>query len=533
MLHRMEARGDRLRSGQQFGTSSGDTHIIPSSIPHPSHELELGRTEVVLQCCHPDFEVSFRIEYRFEEEQYFCVRCYSEKSEDAHLQSHAFLGGFYFNMGQLLGAVGNTLCMPLLVNQTGAQASYCFVQASPTKDSSEVLRFQLKAQKLKKDGFFGQKYMNPFYMIQVLGPDRKSWSTLLQSSVARNTQSPIWDIDEISMQKLSDGDYSRVIRIQIMSLPSDGGTPQDIGGVAMSVNELLRIPNMYEVLRATRKGENKPAGILHVMTADILNRPNMVDYITGGCEISLMVAVDFTISNGPPYESSSLHFRSGKSRNEYQQAISKIGGIVENYASNKAFPIWGFGAKINHVKQDCLRLRGSGAGVQGLLDAYDKAFEIPGFDFSGPTNFLPMLRAAAQTAQANQSERKQCYSVLVILTDGVIADMEQTVDMICHISETTPLSIIIVGVGKADFRKMEMLDSDEGILRDSKGKAAERDIVQFVPFRKYATNSDKLATEVLREIPKQLVGYFQARNIKPNPPVPMPSFQFDEASKKS
>ena len=75
---------------------------------------------------------------------------------------------------------------------------------------------------------------------------------------------------------------------------------------------------------------------------------------------------------------------------------------------------------------------------------------------------------------------------------------------------------------------MELLDSDEGILRDSKGQAAERDIVQFVPFRKYSTNSDKLATEVLQEIPKQLVGFFQARNIKPNPPVPMPLFPLTE-----
>ena len=96
--------------------------------------------------------------------------------------------------------------------------------------------------------------------MQVLaGPDRKTWTTLLQSSVARNTQNPIWDIDEISMQKLSDGDYNRVVRIQIMSLPAGGGHPQDIGGVAMSVNELLRIPNTYEVLRAIKEG-GKQAG---------------------------------------------------------------------------------------------------------------------------------------------------------------------------------------------------------------------------------------------------------------------------------
>jgi hypothetical protein len=280
-------------------------------------------------------------------------------------------------------------------------------------------------------------------------------------------------------------------------------------------------------MRATRNGENKSAGSLSVVSADILNRPNMVDYITGGCEISLMVAVDFTLSNGPPHDAKSLHYRGGKHPNEYQQAIASIGGIVENYATNKWFPIWGFGAKINHVKQDCLNL-GSGRavqGVNGLLSAYENAFTIPEFALSGPTNFMPVLRAAADTAAANQRRGKQCYSVLVILTDGVITDVEQTVDMICRISETVPLSIVIIGVGKADFRKMEMLDDDSGVLRDSQGQPAERDIVQFVPYRKYATNVDKLSAEVLYEIPKQLVGYFQSRNVKPNAPVPMPNFR--------
>merc|ERR1712013_16402 len=48
-----------------------------------------------------------------------------------------------------------------------------------------------------------------------------------------------------------------------------------------------------------------------------------------------------------------------------------------------------------------------------------------------------------------------------------------------------PLSIIIVGVGEADFSKMDELDGDDGALRNSKGVKAERDIVQFVPMNKY------------------------------------------------
>uniref|UniRef100_A0A8C9DEM4 Copine C-terminal domain-containing protein n=1 Tax=Prolemur simus TaxID=1328070 RepID=A0A8C9DEM4_PROSS len=45
------------------------------------------------------------------------------------------------------------------------------------------------------------------------------------------------------------------------------------------------------------------------------------------------------------------------------------------------------------------------------------------------------------------------------------------------------MSIIIVGVGNADFTDMQILDGDDGVLRSPRGEPALRDIVQFVPFR--------------------------------------------------
>ena len=47
------------------------------------------------------------------------------------------------------------------------------------------------------------------------------------------------------------------------------------------------------------------------------------------------------------------------------------------------------------------------------------------------------------------------------------------------------MSIIIVGVGEADFQAMDILDGDNGMLRDARGNYAKRDIVQFVPFRNF------------------------------------------------
>ena len=54
------------------------------------------------------------------------------------------------------------------------------------------------------------------------------------------------------------------------------------------------------------------------------------------------------------------------------------------------------------------------------------------------------------------------------------------------------MSIIIVGVGNADFTNMNKLDGDNG-LYSSNGKRAARDIVQFVPFRDVGMNPDLLA----------------------------------------
>ena len=62
--------------------------------------------------------------------------------------------------------------------------------------------------------------------------------------------------------------------------------------------------------------------------------------------------------------------------------------------------------------------------------------------------------------------------------------MADTVSAIVY-GSTLPFSIIIVGVGSADFTAMDQLDCDKGMLRDVRGHVAQRDIVQFVPFRNF------------------------------------------------
>nr|XP_053628516.1 copine-9-like [Cherax quadricarinatus] len=87
-----------------------------------------------------------------------------------------------------------------------------------------------------------------------------------------------------------------------------------------------------------------------------------------------------------------------------------------------------------------------------------------------------------------------------------------------------PLSIIIVGIGGAEFDSMDELDGDV-VRLSSHGRYAARDIVQFVPFRDFLMrNGDpltaglRLAREVLAEIPTQVLSYMKANNIIPQAP---------------
>lgn len=73
---------------------------------------------------------------------------------------------------------------------------------------------------------------------------------------------------------------------------------------------------------------------------------------------------------------------------------------------------------------------------------------------------------------------------MLLLTDGIITDMDRTRDAIVYASGL-PMSLIIVGVGEADFTDMNFLDGDNGVLKGANGRPALRDIVQFVPFRDF------------------------------------------------
>jgi hypothetical protein len=134
----------------------------------------------------------------------------------------------------------------------------------------------------------------------------------------------------------------------------------------------------------------------------------------------------------------------------------------------------------------------------------------------------------------------QKFFVLVLLTNGVSEDMESTINEIIRAS-SLPLSILMVGVGEADFGPLQQqLVLKEGArLRNARSIAA-RHPVQFVALKdliKTTTSAvadvecgggsgevvdiglDKevLAKALLQQLPRDLCEYMQMHKIPPQP----------------
>lgn len=107
--------------------------------------------------------------------------------------------------------------------------------------------------------------------------------------------------------------------------------------------------------------------------------------------------------------------------------------------------------------------------------------------------------------------------MLLILTAGNVENVKETKQQLIEASEDA-LSIVIVGIGDADFSGMEFLDEHDP------SREGGRDITKFVRFSDYKS-FNALTEAVLDEIPDQLVEFFYTRGIMP---TELENFHHDE-----
>jgi hypothetical protein len=474
---------------------------------------------------------SFTIDYELGTPAKVAVTLFDENTK----RENKPMGTAVFEIGELLGARGNTKAKQLPKN-----GGTLFATARKSVGSG-LLRFQFKGLKLKNvEGMFGKS--DPFFELsrRVDAAGSLTWDNVYRSKVVKNNLNPEWEGAAVELSQLCGGDHDAPILLQVFDFESTGkhvGMGQcettvnalvasvgkemkllkkgkDVGTIVVVRAEMVGVKELTEQMAVMSVSTNKAApaaGAAFVMAPPL--EANFIDYVSGGCELNVVVAIDFTGSNGDPRQPGSLHYMNPNGRNDYQRAIAAIVSILEKYDTDRKFPVVGFGAKYGGVVRHCFQC-GKDAeahGLDGVLAAYQQVFQS-GLVMSGPTVFTEVIDMAASRAEAALNEAcargTQAYTILLILTDGAVSDVQATAASLRKAS-SSPLSVVIVGVGNADFSAMQFLDDSAG---------GSRDIAQFVQFNLHSTSSVALTSETLREIPDQLTSCFRSRGIAPLPP---------------
>ncbi|XP_067905685.1 copine-2 isoform X1 [Heterodontus francisci] len=483
---------------------------------------EIGRTETAMNNLNPVFAKKFVVDYHFEEVQKLKFALFDQDKSSKQLYEHDFLGEFSCTLGVIVSS--KKMTRPLvLTNGKPAGKGTIMISAQEISDN-RVITLSMAGRKLDKKDLFGKS--DPYLEFYKQEEDGK-WMLVHRTEVIKNTLDPVWKPFSIPLVSLCNGDVEKTIKILCYDYDNDGGH-DFIGESQTTVAKMSEANNSTEVefecinsKKQKKKKNYKNSGIIVIKSCKVTRDYSFLDYILGGCQLMFTVGIDFTASNGSPRDASSLHYINSMESNEYLAAIWAVGQIIQDYDSDKMFPALGFGAqlppdwKVSH--EFAINFNPTNpfcTGVEGIVQAYTAC--LPHIRFYGPTNFSPIINHVARFAsQAIQQQVAAQYFILLIITDGVISDMDETRHAIVQAAKL-PMSIIIVGVGNADFAAMEFLDGDNRVLRSYTGEEATRDIVQFVPFREFRNApKETLAKSVLAELPQQVVQYFKQRNLPP------------------
>jgi hypothetical protein len=467
---------------------------------------EFGRTEVVPNNPNPSWVQSFLVTYRFEIEQRLKFIVYDCDGRDHDLMKHKVVGSVEVDVRTLVASHGKEWRADLVLEGSPEKRGKLCMVVERAQVSSKVLMGQLRSDNLRKVHTFSRNC--PFFMIT--RPSEGGGDLpVYRSEIVPRCLGCTWRDFDILGASVANGDNALPLKVSVYDGKSKR-EPTLIGSVQKSLKEFkLTVGRPMEL--TGRPGKSN--GTVTFVSLKFGPKVSFYEYVRGGIALNLATAIDFTASNGNVDSPASLHYFCPGKVNAYEACIQAVGTIVCPYDSDQTFPVYGFGAIVDNGVEHCFPLTLTSDpnvhGLEGILNAYREAAK--NVVLCGPTQFAPVIRQVAGQSRTAFTKART-YTILMIITDGVIDDMQATIDVIVEASDA-PLSILIIGVGNNDFGPMSVLDADDLSLVSSKGVPSRRDIVQFVPFAKYASDPTTLAAELLAEIPRQLELFCQVNHI--------------------
>lgn len=532
------------------------SHSNESNSSTTSTSVILGQTEVVYKSRNPQWTSAITLNYVTGSGSFFYVHLFDHcPGKTSHLQS---FGTALFHVADLIASKNYTRVKRL------RSGGCIFCRLEPVHGQLNLGKsayLQLQAFNLIIPGkVFAPRKLNTVY--EIAKHESLGWVVVHRSAPVMGSADPVYDAANINLEDLCESDFDRNLRISIYAVKSNLAKRGLIGITETTLRNLLThsdhafdgvntvsededrevkvCSNQLILQRSSKKlkevgrirvckavirfDDDLPVSVStseHAPVIEIVDLAYLAplalprvtplrsfsSYIEKGCQIDFCVAIDFTSSNGDPAKEGSYHYLGVNSLNDYEETITAIGQSLGRYSDNEEYAVWGFGAKFGGVVRHIFQCGPTATvtGVEGILAAYKSVFQSD-LIMSGPTVFLQILQASAARAKHNHDalQKKPKYTVLLVITDGIMDNFEETRQRLDVYSEM-PLSVVFVGVGRSDFGLMYQLCQPAA--------ASRRCNTTFVEFRRHQHNPSALGEAALRNIPWQLCDYMQAQGL--------------------
>ena len=533
--------------------SKSDPFVVVQSVEDDGTVNPVGRTETIQNNLNPQFVTAVIDSYSPKDDHIlrFIVYHLSNPGEKEDRQQK--LGTLDISLAILMKreTSSHVLVAPAAESrhEKRQQAGYINLSVQQIGNVQEEVCLTLSAKGLSR---FSRSAPHPF--LTVFRVQKKKLIPVAKTNIARNTTHPTWREIRVKSFRLCSNDYDLPLQLQVHS-GDPSGNHRYIGSAKTTLATILsgsirQLPVINEKSIGNKGYVNSGEVIIEEVKRSAPN--SFLDYVKAGAEINCTIAIDCSASNFGTSNHNSLHHISENnpedSENDYIKALRAVCKVVGRYDKDQMFPLYGFGAippgvedKEAHSHCFPMSLDWENIEVQGeeaLVRTYVRA--IMAVRPREPTRMAPVIHevvqgtlddddggdglqmpgGAKEPAHDEVEGRREMlppYQLLVILTDGEIMDLTETIDAAVEAS-ARPMSILIVGMGdphlqKAGFKLMAQLDGEEdgGPLRSViSGKSMKRDIVNFIVYDEYkhATAND-FARGALAEIPGHFLSWVE------------------------
>uniref|UniRef100_A0A453NTX2 C2 domain-containing protein n=1 Tax=Aegilops tauschii subsp. strangulata TaxID=200361 RepID=A0A453NTX2_AEGTS len=242
------------------------------------------------------------------------------------LEEQQFLGEAICNLSDVITKQNRLFTLKLGVSEHNLPNPSKFgeltVQAEESAGSKALMEMVFHCSDLEIKDLLSKS--DPFLLISRMS-ENGTPVPICKTEVRKNDLNPKWKPVIMNLQQV--GSKENPLMIECFNFSSNGKHDL-VGKIVKSVAEL---ENMYH----SGNGENffVPASNAHdchskeVLKSQVYvekylenSRHTFIDYISAGCQLNLMVAIDYTASNGNPRLPDSLHYIDPSGRpNAYQR----------------------------------------------------------------------------------------------------------------------------------------------------------------------------------------------------------------------